>query len=192
MQKHIILASTSPRRKALLKQIGLKFDVKSSDIDESAVFYKNPYDLVKKLSLLKAKSVAELSKNSIIISADTVVVFKNRIIGKPKAKSDARKILKMLSNKMHTVITGFTIVDSQTDKTISGFEESKVWFRKISGEEIDKYVDSGEPLDKAGAYGIQEKGGAFVKKIEGDYFNVVGLPLAKVIIELRKLGVSIF
>ena len=191
MQKHIILASASPRRKDLLNQIGLKFDIKSSDIDESSISYKNPYDLVKKLSLLKAKFVAKSNKNSIIISADTVVVFKNKIIGKPKDKRDAKKILKTLSSKMHTVITGFIILDTQTSEIVSDFEESKVWFRKISEEEIDSYVNSGEPLDKAGGYGIQEKGGIFVKKIEGDYFNVVGLPLSKVASGLKKLGISV-
>lgn len=176
----------------MLKQIGLKFDVISPDIDEFSVSYKNPYELVKKLSHHKAKFVAKSNKNSIIISADTVVVFKNKIIGKPKDKKDAKKILKMLSNEMHIVITGFTIINSKTGKTISDFEESSVWFRKISRKEINAYVDSGEPLDKAGAYGIQEKGGAFVKKIDGDYSNIVGLPLAKVTAKLKKLGISVF
>ena len=186
------MASGSPRRKRILTQIGLDFTVLSADIDEKKVSIKNPKLLVQELSLLKAKAVLSKRKTSIILAADTVVVFENKILGKPETEENARKMLRMLSNKKHSVITGFTIIDPKFKKIITKSEETKVWFRKISKEEINGYVATGEPLDKAGAYGIQELGSAFVQKIEGDFFNVVGLPICLVLTELEKLGVKAF
>ncbi len=186
------MASGSPRRKRILAQIGLDFSVLSADIDEKKVRIKNPKLLVQELSLLKAKAVLSKRTTSIILAADTVVVFENKILGKPETEENARKMLRMLSNKKHSVITGFTIIDPKLKKVITKSEETKVWFRKISNEEIDAYVATGEPLDKAGAYGIQELGSVFVQKIEGDFFNVVGLPICLVVTELEKLGVKVF
>lgn len=188
--RKIILASSSPRRKRILSQIGLDFSVEVTDIDEKKVKIKNPRLLVQELSLLKAKAILK-KKGSIILAADTVVVFENKILGKPQSAEDAKKMLKMLSGKRHSVITGFTIIDPKYGKVVTKSEETKVWFRKIPKEEVEKYVATGEPLDKAGAYGIQELGSVFVKKIEGDFFNVVGLPISFVW-ELEKLGVNIF
>lgn len=190
--KKIILASASPRRKMLLKQIGLNFKVVASDFEEMINTKISSHELARKLSLGKAKVVAIKLSNSIIIAADTFVTFKGKILGKPKNKQDAKRILKLLSGKMHLIITGFTIIDTTTGQTATNSVETKVYFKKLTNKEIDTYVETGEPLDKAGAYGIQEKGSLFVKKIEGDYFNVVGLPIYAVVETLKKFGVKIF
>lgn len=187
----LILASASPRRKQILRQVGLNFQIKTSNIDESSIPFENPKNLVGKLSLLKAKAF-EKEKNAIILAADTIVVFENEIIGKPKDGKDAKRILKLLSGKVHSVITGFTLFDTKTGKTITKRKVTKVWFKKLSDEEIDSYVRMGEPQDKAGAYGIQEKGAIFVEKIQGCYFNVVGLPVCAVVSELQRFGVLPF
>lgn len=190
--KKIILASKSPRRKAILEQIGLTFDTVVSDFEEKIDTKLNPHKLAKKLSLGKAKSVAQKYNNAVIISADTFVIFNNEIIGKPKNKKDAKRILKLLSGKTHSIITGFTILDTDTKKSISKSVESKVVLKKLSNQEIDDYIKTGEPMDKAGAYDIQEKGAIFIKKIEGDYFNIVGLPIYPVTEELKKFGVEVW
>ena len=139
----------------------------------------------------KAEYVAARHKNAIIIAADTVVVCRGKIIGQPRSKTEAKKMLKMLSGRMHKVITGFTIIDTGTARKISGAEETKVFFRKLSGEEIESYVNSGEPKGKAGAYAVQGLGSLIVRRIEGDYFNVVGLPLKSLTEDLKKFGVSV-
>lgn len=171
--------------------MGLKFKIVISDYDEKKDKKLNPHKLAQKLSLGKAKKVAKKHKNSIIISADTIVVFKNQIIGKPLNKQDAKNMLKLLSGNIHSVITGFTIIDSSSGKIVTQSVESKVYFKDLTNEEIDAYVATGEPLDKAGAYGIQEKGGKLIEKVEGDYDNVVGLPIRALVKELRKFGVKI-
>lgn len=185
--KKIILASVSPRRKELLKKIGIKFKVVESDFKEFTDPNLKPQELVKKLSLEKAKAVFKNHKDSIIIAADTIVVIRNEIIGKPKDKKDAKRMLNKLSGKMHYVYTGFTIIDS---KPITKSVKSKVYFRNLSSKEIDDYVAHEKPFDKAGAYAVQEKAGIFIKKIEGDFFNVVGLPIYALARELKKLGVK--
>ncbi|MCL5433337.1 MAG: Maf family protein [Patescibacteria group bacterium] len=184
--KQIVLASKSPRRKALLKQIGLKFVVDVSDFKEDISQNLSPNNMVKQFSLEKAKNVSKRHKNSIIIACDTVIVLNNEIIGKPKTSVNATRILEKLSGKMHKVITGFTVIDSESGRSITKTVETKVYFKRITKKEIDWYVSTGEPLDKAGAYGIQEKGALFVKKIDGDYFNVVGLPIFSVIKEVNR------
>ncbi len=189
--KKIILASGSPRRKALLKQIGLQFEIEKSGYEEEIDMKIEPHQLVKKMSLKKAQSVSKNHKNAIIIAADTLVAFKGRLIGKPEIPENAKEILKKLSGRSHSIITGFTIIDSSSGKTITRSVETKVWFKKLSSKEIDDYVKTGEPLDKAGAYGIQELGGIFIHKIEGDYYNVVGLPLYLLVEELKKFGVCV-
>lgn len=190
--KKIILASASPRRKMLLKQIGLNFKVVVSDFEEKIDMKIDPHKLARKLSLGKAKIVAKKLNNSIIIAADTFVTFKGKILGKPKDKQDAKRVLKLLSGKTHLIITGFTIIDTTTGQSVTKSIETKVYFKKLTDKEISVYVATSEPLDKAGAYGIQEKGSVFVKKIEGDYFNVVGLPIYAVVDTLKKFGVKIF
>lgn len=190
--RKIILASASPRRKALLKQIGLNFEVVVSDIDEKIDKNLKPDKLAENLSLQKAEDVAKKYKDAIIIAADTFVVLDNEILGKPGTAKKAREMLKKLSGKVHSVITGFTIIDTKSGKTVTKSVKSKVFMKKLTKEEIDAYVNTGEPLDKAGAYAVQERGGLFVKKIEGDFFNVVGLPIFAVTKALKKFGVKIF
>ncbi len=177
----IFLASGSPRRKKLLQQLNLKFKVIIVDINEERHGNESPVTMVKRLASSKLHSAKKLVDNGIIITADTIVVLDNEIIGKPRNKSEAKEILEKLSDKTHTVYTGFAVYNSTKDKTIVDYEKTRVTFRKITYEEIENYIKSGSPMDKAGAYGIQDDFGAvFVKKINGDYYNVVGLPIAKV------------
>lgn len=186
--KRIILASASPRRKELLKKIGLKFTVDASKYKEDSILNMPPKKLANFLSLQKAKDVAKRYKNAIVIAADTLVVLGNEILGKPHTETGAKKMLMKLNGKVHLVITGFAIVDTDTNKTVTKSVETKVYFKQLTVKEIDNYVKTKEPLDKAGAYGIQEKASAFVEKIEGDFFNVVGLPLNALTCELKKFG----
>lgn len=189
--KKIILASKSPRRKQLLKSIKLKFEVVVSNLNEDLIVEKNPKKLVEKISKQKAKTVAKKHKNAIIIAADTIVVLDGGIIGKPGSKKEAIEILKKLSNRSHEVITGFTVLDSKTKKIVTKSVVSKVYFKKLTEKEILVYVETGEPMDKAGAYGVQDRAGAFIEKIEGDFFNVVGLPIFNVCKALLKFDINI-
>ena len=183
----IILASASPRRKKLLEQAGIRFNVDHANIDETINPQLTPLQFVKKLSLQKAKLVAKKYKKEIIIAADTIIALGKVTIGKPKDKKDAVKILKLLSGKMHFVITAFTIINTQTKKIITQAVKTKVFFKKITAEEISKYLLTAKILDKAGAYAIQEEGGSFVKKTVGDYTNIIGLPIKPLLKELNKL-----
>jgi septum formation protein len=189
--KKIVLASASPRRKEILEITGLKFSVCVSDYEEDLSLKFNPRELARFLSRKKAETVARKYKDAIIIAADTFIVFKNRLLGKPHVDREAEKMLKMLNGRVHSVITGFTIIDTGSGKTLSRSIETKVYFKKLSLEEIRAYVRSKEPLDKAGAYAIQGLGAVFIEKIEGDYFNVVGLPLCALSEALRKFGVNV-
>lgn len=189
--KKIILASSSPRRKKLLEQLGLQFEIKTSNFEERKEPNLDPYVLVKKQSRGKAKDVASQYQNALIIAADTMVYCNGKCIGKPITEKNARSALKLLSGKKHSVITGFTIIDTLTNKTITKSVETIIFFKKLTLKEINDYIKTGEPLDKAGAYGIQEKGAIFVEKIKGDYFNVVGLPIFTLVSELKKFGVKI-
>lgn len=186
----IILASGSPRRKELMGLLGVPFTVRISECDESTVETLPPYFIVEQLSLLKASAVAKEvraeKKEAIIIGSDTVVVFENEILTKPKDDENAKEMLRLLSGKWHSVLTGVTVLSTKSAKSESFYVETKVHFTELTEEEILAYVATGEPKDKAGSYGIQGKGSLFVDKIEGDYFNVVGLPvwkLAKVLKE---------
>jgi len=182
--KRIILASTSPRRKlllnALLKNFGLKFDVIPANIVEYLPEKVRNYgNFAANLAELKALEVA-VRKNGIIIAADTIVVLNNKILGKPDSAAGAKKMLKILSGNLHKVYTGLVVFDTQKDKLYKSFEVTSVRFRKLSSKEIEFYVSTGSPMDKAGSYGIQDDfGSTFVEKINGDYFNVVGLPVFK-------------
>lgn len=187
--KKIILASKSPRRRNVLEQIGLKFTVQVSDFDEASITFKTPVEMVEKLSLEKAKIIAKRNPDAVIIGADTTIVCKGEIIGKPKSIKDAVRILKLLSGNIHTVITGFTIISG--NKSITKHVTSKVKFKKLSEAEIKAYVATGEPMDKAGGYGIQDKAGVLIESVNGDYFNVVGLPIAVVSEVLKDFGVEI-
>ncbi len=189
--KTIILASASPRRKEILEKTGLKFKVYESDYEENMEIGLNPHELAICHSVGKARAVARRYKNALIISADTIVVLKSRVFGKPRSKKEAKEMLKSLSGKTHTVITGYTIMDAETGKKLSRAVESKVFFKRLNEDEIETYIKSGEPLDKAGAYGVQGLGAVIVKRIEGDFFNVMGLPLNSVAESLKKFGIKV-
>ena len=184
----IYLASNSPRRKKLLEQLNLKFKTFSVDCDEVIEKDETPVRAVKRLSLKKLSLAKKIVKNGIIITADTIVLIDGKIIGKPVNKKDAERILNRLSNRTHIVYTGFSIFNSIKNKTITNYEKTLVTFRKLGEQEIKKYIATGSPMDKAGAYGIQDDFGAvFVKKINGCYNNVVGLPLTKVYQDLLRI-----
>jgi septum formation protein len=187
----IILASASPRRKEILEKTGLQFTVDESSYEEQTDPGLKPHELAEFLSRGKAKDVARRHRNALIIAADTIVVSRGRLFGKPRSEEEAREMLKALSGKSHSVITGFTILDTKEKKEFSKTVESKVFFKKLSVGEIEAYIKSGEPFDKAGAYGIQGLGAVIVKKIEGDFFNVMGLPLNALSESLKKFGINI-
>ncbi len=189
--KKIILASASPRRKELLELIGLQFKVDLGDYKEDINLKLSPHELARALSLEKAKSVAGKYNNAIIIAADTFVIIRGQILGKPHTEEEAKRMLVLLDGATHSVITGFTILDTDTGKKISRSVETKVTFKKLTEKEIDAYVKTKEPLDKAGAYAIQGLGSILVKRIEGDYFNVIGLPLCPLVECLAEFGIRI-
>jgi len=187
-KQKVYLASRSPRRRKLLKQLGIKFNSFSVNSIEDFLDGEHPIKCVKRIAIDKMELAKLKVQNSIIITADTIVVLGNKIIGKPENKKDAIKILTLLSGKVHKVYTGFCVVNQKTNKMIIDFEKTEVEFRKLKKDEIVDYVNSGSPMDKAGAYGIQDDFGAvFVKKINGCYYNVVGLPLTKLYKTLRKV-----
>ncbi|OGU69258.1 MAG: septum formation protein Maf [Ignavibacteria bacterium RBG_16_36_9] len=184
----INLASKSPRRRKLLKQLGIKFKAFSVNSVEDFLDGEHPVDCVKRLALQKMDRAKRRVNNNIIITADTIVVLRGMVIGKPTSKTDAVKILSLLSGKVHTVYTGFCVLNQKTNKQLLDYEKTEVEFRKLNKDEIVDYVVSGSPMDKAGAYGIQDDFGAvFVKRINGCYYNVVGLPLTKLYKALRKI-----
>jgi len=189
--KNIILASASPRRKDILTITGLKFTVCVSDYNEAVNPSLNPRDFARFLSCKKAEAVARRYKDSIIIAADTFIVFRGKILGKPHTPREAQEMLAMLNGKCHSVITGYSVFDTGTGKKVSRSVQTKVWFRKMTGREINAYVTTKEPLDKAGAYAIQGLGAVFIKKIEGDFFNVMGLPLYALIDSLKEFGIQV-
>lgn len=182
--KPLILASNSPRRKELLLQARLSFSVIASTIEEQVDRTLPPEQIVQSLALQKANDVFSRHQDAVVIGADTVVVSDEKILGKPLNRTDAREMLHSLSNHTHSVFTGVAIVSEH--KRITFSEETKVTFWRLREEEIEAYLDSGEPFDKAGSYGIQGLGALFVKEIVGDYFNVVGLPLSRTVRELKK------
>lgn len=176
----IFLASKSPRRRKLLKQLNIKFKSFSVDMDEKIHPDEQPFRAVVRLSKEKLDLAKLKVKNGIIITADTIVVLDNKILGKPVNKKDAFRILRFLSGRTHIVYTGYSIFNYSNGKIISEYEKTEVTFRDLTNEEIEDYINGGSPMDKAGAYGIQDDFGAvFIKKINGCYYNVVGLPLAK-------------
>ncbi len=189
--KPIILASASPRRKEILEKAGLRFGVDESGCEEKITAGLSPSALARSLSRQKADAVAAKYGNAIIIAADTFIVFEDDLLGKPHTAKEATRMLKILSGKAHTVITGFTIIDTESGKTLSRSVKTKVYFKKLSSNQVEAYVKSGEPLDKAGAYAIQGLGAALVEKIEGDFLNVVGLPLNALVKGLKEFGIYI-
>lgn len=176
----LILASSSPRRRELLEQIGVRFDVKVADVDETPLADESPDDYVQRLALAKARKVAQ-SLTQPCLGSDTSVVLNGKIFGKPQNDEDAREMLQALSGQSHQVMSAVAIVQYTQDGERSDVRlvSTKVTFKKLSNDQIDKYIATGEPAGKAGAYGIQGKGALLVEGIEGSYSNVVGLPLTE-------------
>ena len=187
----IYLASGSPRRKMLLEKAGIEFQVITPVAEESLVIGRNPEIYAKNTAIQKARSVESKIAEGIIIAADTIVVKGNEILGKPKDRQDAMRMLKKLSGTSHFVYTALVILDKKSNQMETAIEKTKVEMRKLDEKEIEKYVDSGEPMDAAGAYKIQEGATTFVRRIEGDYNNVVGLPLACLIEVLKKFDLKV-
>ena len=185
----LILASASPRRSEILRSAGLQFTVLSSAVDETPMPSEVPQDLVRRLALAKAELVAARALGpAIVIAADTVVVLEGAILGKPRTSEDARQMLEKLSGRTHSVITGVALIRLPDAERREFIETTQVHFASVSNEEIVKYLASGEPFDKAGAYAIQGLGGRFVPRVDGCYFNVVGIPLARLCHELSCLA----
>ena len=189
--RRIVLASASPRRKELLRQIGLRFEVDPGDYDEEAASASGPEEIARELSLGKARSVAGRHADAIIIAADTLVVLGDRVFGKPRTAAEAWDMLRALHGRTHSVITGFTIIDTANGRAVTRSAETRVHLRKLAPGEIDAYVRTREPLGKAGGYAIQGRGAVLVDRIEGDYSNVVGLPLAALTQALGEFGVGV-
>lgn len=186
----VVLASGSPRRQELLRTLGLKFDIMVEDVDEE-FSGRDPAEMVESLAVRKARSAAVKIRDGIVIGADTVVVQRGMVLGKPGGPEEAARMLAALSGATHEVYTGVALVRGNDLRTVVDHECTRVHFRVLGADEIDWYIGSGEPLDKAGAYGIQGRGGLFVRGIEGCYFNVVGLPLAKLALLFRRLDVNL-
>ena len=187
---NIILASASPRRRELLSALGLKFEVRPAQGEEHPEPGLSGGETAKRLSRAKCLEIAEdADENAVVIAADTVVCLDDVILGKPADAQDAKRMLRALSGRDHRVFTGVTV--SCCGRILSDFEETAVHFRPLSEREIGAYIATGEPLDKAGAYGIQGRASLFVRGIEGDYFNVVGLPLCKLGQMLKQLGLEL-
>jgi len=180
-EQNLILVSASPRRRELLKRLGFQFEVKPADVDERAIEYKSPRELAMKAAYQKVLSKAsELTPSSILVGCDTIVVLDGTVFGKPANADEALQMLRTLSGRRHSVISGVA-VKATPSSVLLDVEESYITFRGLSEREIREYVESGEPMDKAGAYAIQGGARAFVEKIEGDYWNVVGLPIHKLL-----------
>jgi septum formation protein len=182
-----VLASKSPRRKKLLKLLGLRFQSFNPEIEENHKGEK-PIQYAKTLAEEKAEVANKKFKNKIIIAADTIVVIDGKVLEKPNSKSDAKRMLKTLSGRTHTVYTAICVINQLNGKKSIDVEKTKVTFRKLSEQEIDEYIETGSCMDKAGSYGIQDDLGAvFVSKVNGCYYNVVGLPLQKLYLMLNSI-----
>ncbi len=174
--KELILASSSPRRAFLLSNMSIKFIQKKAEIDETPKTGEKPEDYVLRISKEKVMKVAK-EMNGVILGADTIVVLDSEILQKPSSREEAFEMLLKLQGRDHIVYTGIHLLNKHNGKEASGYTKSKVWFAPLTSDEIWRYIDSGEPMDKAGAYGIQAMGAFFIEKIEGDFFSVMGLPL---------------
>jgi septum formation protein len=184
----VVLASSSPRRRELLNLIGIDHEVRPANLDESMRPREAPRRHAERLARDKASAVAMRDPDLITIAADTIVVINRKVLGKPVDREDAARMLAMLNGREHTVITAVAV--SRGKKLRSAIEEVKVRFRRLREEEIEAYIATGEPMDKAGAYGIQGYGATIVERVEGDYFAVMGLPLVRLIGLMRDVGVQ--
>jgi septum formation protein len=193
MKQQVILASASPRRKELLEQINLEFDVVPSKAEEIVLPNETPEEHVLRLSIDKAAEVASRPdvEGRWYIGSDTIVLCNEQILGKPADEQQAAEMLQMLSGCEHRVLSGYAILDRQTGEQRAEAVSTRVWFRQLTAEEIARYIATGEPMDKAGSYAIQGLGVCFVAGIEGSYTNVVGLPLCRLTLGLKELGVPL-
>ncbi len=192
MTAPIILASQSPRRRDLLSQLGVRFAVHPADIPEELQVGESPEQFVRRLAVEKAAHIAARFQDSIVIGADTIVVLADsppRVLGKPMDPEDARAMLQSLQGREHFVFTGFAVLSADRRIDVSQVVKTKVVFKPLSADLIAAYVATGEPMDKAGSYGVQGIGGAFVQRVEGSFTNVVGLPLAELHDVLLSIGV---
>ncbi len=183
IDKQIILASQSPRRRDILKQMGLQFNTRVPLIENESVFLETGpiFEALPNLALAKAKSIASGNEDALILGADTIVVLGNTILGKPKNKLDAFEMIRTLSGNVHSVVTGVSLICKQTGFETKTYASTNVWFRKIAEDELEEYIDKGDWHDKAGAYAIQGNALVFIDKIDGCYYNVVGLPVRQTI-----------
>ncbi len=193
----MILASSSPRRQELAGLLGLPLVIRPSQADESTPENWPPARVVEELALRKARAVWEVSKETmdrpaIVVGSDTIVALDGRILGKPRDQKHAAEMLGMLSGRTHEVYTGLCCIGLQNGKTVAAHNVSKVTFGPMSNEEIQAYIKTGEPLDKAGAYGVQGIGSVFIEKIEGDFYSIMGLPLNLLYQMLLMFGISLF
>lgn len=184
----LILASSSPRRARLLRQVGIPFRTMEVDVDEGFSEELSPADYVVSLAERKARSAASKLREGIVLAADTIVLFQGKIMGKPKDAEEAKKMLCRLSGNTHQVYTGLALIDVGKGSMATGYEVTKVKFHPLSADFIASYVETGEPLDKAGAYGVQRRGALLVERVDGCFYNVVGLPLSKLLTLLQELG----
>ncbi len=192
MKQRIILASGSPTRRNMNERLGLNFEIIPSKYEEDMTLNLPPENLAMELAYGKANDVAKNLDDAIVIGIDTFVVFKGKMIGKPKNKEDAINILKELSGKTHEVFSGIAIINCKNNDIIRDFEVTKVKFRELTEKEILNYVNTLEPLNKAGAYGVQGKGGVLVEKFDGCFYNVEGFPVSKILNLLKKMNIDYF
>lgn len=186
----MILASNSPRRKAILEQLGLNVIIKTKEIEE--ISHKSKIDeKIKEISEKKGENVAKEHPNEFVVSADTMVEIDGIILGKPKNRDDAKKMLKKISGKKHSVLTAFSLFNINKNIKITEIVKSQVYFRKLDNDEIEWYLDSGEAMDKAGSYGVQGLGAVFIERIEGDFFSIMGFPVNRFVDILKRLEINI-
>lgn len=191
MNKRIILASGSEARKKLLDKIKLDFEIQPSDFEEIMNPDTPPEELAVELALGKARDVAAKNKNAIIIAADSFVILDGKYLGKPHSVGEARAMLRQISGKKQSFVTGMAIIDTDSGKTFTDFDISEIWVKELTDEEIEDYIKTGEPFSKAGGYAIQEIGSIFIEKVQGSYTSIVGLPINKVYKILKELGVKV-
>lgn len=182
----VVLASASPRRRELLTLVGITHEVRPADIDESYLEGETPHAHAERLAREKSIAVAATETDAVTIGSDTIVVIDGQVLGKPRDRAHAQRMLRQLSGRTHEVMTG--VAATRGDRTVSAVETVRVVFRRLDDEEIEAYIDTGEPMDKAGAYGIQGFGATIVSKVNGDYFAVMGLPLTRLVQQLETLG----
>ena len=189
--KKLVLASVSPSRKQILETLGVDFEICPSSYEEDMSLPLKPQELAIHLSQGKAREVANKYKNAVIVAADSFAVYQNKLLGKPHTARKAREMLMMLSGQVHSFITGFTLINTDSNQEISDAVESIVYLRKLTSEEINNYLAKENVLEKAGAYSIQGLGMLLIDKVDGDYSNIRGLPIVVIALHLKKFGIQL-